>query len=94
MKEKKYDRDKVIEYAKKWAYSRNPQYYNYDGIGGDCTNFASQIFSPAVIHKHPESMHATAPYQKLLHLDRKLLPYRSVLQVKKSDFSSDLFCNI
>ena len=37
-----YNRAKVYEYAKKWAYSRNPQYYNYDPIGGDCTNFVSQ----------------------------------------------------
>ena len=42
MSKEKYDRQKVYEYAKKWAYSRNPQYYNYDLIGGDCTNFASQ----------------------------------------------------
>ena len=32
----------VIEYAKKWAFLRNPQYYNFDSVGGDCTNFASQ----------------------------------------------------
>ena len=38
MKEKKYNRKKVIQYAEKWAYSRNPKYYNYDNIGGDCTN--------------------------------------------------------
>ena len=37
-----YDRKKVYEYAKKWAYSRNPKFYNYDSIGGDCTNFVSQ----------------------------------------------------
>ncbi len=37
-----YNREKVYEYAKKWAYSRNPQYYNYDPVGGDCTNFVSQ----------------------------------------------------
>ena len=37
-----YNREKVYEYAKKWAYSRNPKYYNYDTIGGDCTNFVSQ----------------------------------------------------
>lgn len=41
-----YNRQKVYEYAKKWAYGRNPKYYNYDLIGGDCTNFVSQcIFS-------------------------------------------------
>jgi len=30
------------EYAKKWAFSRNPKYYAFDKIGGDCTNFISQ----------------------------------------------------
>lgn len=39
---KEYNRKNVYEYAKKWAYSRNPQYYNYDPVGGDCTNFVSQ----------------------------------------------------
>ena len=37
-----YNRDKVYDYAKKWAYGRNPKYYNYDPVGGDCTNFVSQ----------------------------------------------------
>lgn len=37
-----YDRDAAVKYAHKWAYSRNPAYYNYNNIGGDCTNFASQ----------------------------------------------------
>ena len=31
-----------MEYAKKWALSRNPKFYDYEKIGGDCTNFASQ----------------------------------------------------
>lgn len=37
-----YNRFAAVQYAHRWAYSRNPRYYNYDGIGGDCTNFASQ----------------------------------------------------
>lgn len=37
-----YDRQKAKEYAKKWAYRRNPKYYNFDSIGGDCTSFVSQ----------------------------------------------------
>lgn len=37
-----YNRQKVYEYAKRWAHSRNPNYYNYDPVGGDCTNFISQ----------------------------------------------------
>lgn len=43
-----YNRNKAIEYAKKWALTRNPQYFDFHGIGGDCTNFASQcIYSGA-----------------------------------------------
>lgn len=39
---KEYIRKDAINYAKKWAYSRNPTYYAFDKIGGDCTNFISQ----------------------------------------------------
>lgn len=42
MKIIEYDREKAVQYAVKWAFSRNPQYYNFDKLGGDCTNFASQ----------------------------------------------------
>ena len=42
MKEILYDRKKAIQYAQNWAYKRNPQYYNFDNVGGDCTSFASQ----------------------------------------------------
>lgn len=37
-----YDREAAVAYAHRWAFSRNPKFYNYDAIGGDCTNFASQ----------------------------------------------------
>ncbi len=37
-----YDRNRAVDYAKKWALSRNPRYFDFHGIGGDCTNFASQ----------------------------------------------------
>ena len=42
MKVKEYNRKKAIEYASKWAYKRNPRYYNFDRVGGDCTSFISQ----------------------------------------------------
>ena len=29
-------------YARRWAFSRNPAFYDFDGVGGDCTNFVSQ----------------------------------------------------
>ena len=37
-----YHREKSIAYAHQWAFGRNPAYYNFDLIGGDCTNFISQ----------------------------------------------------
>ena len=42
MKTKQYNRTKTVEYASKWAYKRNPRYYNFDSVGGDCTSFISQ----------------------------------------------------
>lgn len=37
-----YKRELAVQYAVKWALNRNPKYYNYDKLGGDCTNFISQ----------------------------------------------------
>ena len=37
-----YDRRAAVAYAHLWAYGRNPTFYDYEDIGGDCTNFASQ----------------------------------------------------
>lgn len=42
MKQIKYNREKVVNYAKEWAYKRNPKYYDFDLVGGDCTSFGSQ----------------------------------------------------
>lgn len=48
--EREYNRKDVLDYAHKWALGRNPRYYNYDGLGGDCTNFVSQcIFAGSKI---------------------------------------------
>lgn len=37
-----YYRDQAVQYANYWAFRRNPNYYSFDQIGGDCTNFVSQ----------------------------------------------------
>ncbi len=39
---KDYDRARALAYARRWALSRNPLYFDYTGIGGNCTNFVSQ----------------------------------------------------
>lgn len=43
-----YDREAAVNYALKWALGKNPDYYHFGGIGGDCTNFISQcVFAGA-----------------------------------------------
>lgn len=37
-----YDREAAVLYAHQWAYGRNPLFYDYERLGGDCTNFVSQ----------------------------------------------------
>jgi hypothetical protein len=37
-----YDREAAVAYATKWAFLRNNAYYDFDRLGGDCTNFISQ----------------------------------------------------
>lgn len=37
-----YNRQAAVDYAHRWAYYRNPDYFNFNELGGDCTNFASQ----------------------------------------------------
>lgn len=43
-----YNRVSAVEYARRWAFSRNPKFYNFDSLGGDCTNFASQCLFAGV----------------------------------------------
>ena len=37
-----YNRSEAVRYALRWALARNPDYYDFADIGGDCTSFASQ----------------------------------------------------
>lgn len=53
-----YDRWAAKVYADTWALSRNPAYYDFDGIGGDCTNYASQV-----IYAGAPMMDNTGSYQ-------------------------------
>ena len=38
-----YDRRAAVKYAHLWALDRNPKYYDFENLGGDCTNFCSQV---------------------------------------------------
>lgn len=37
-----YNRAAAVAYANEWAYARNPEFYDFSDLGGNCTNFASQ----------------------------------------------------
>lgn len=37
-----FEKNLLKIYAEKWALSRNPKYFDFTTLGGDCTNFASQ----------------------------------------------------
>ena len=37
-----YDRASAVAYAMRWAYRRNPLFFDFSEIGGNCTNFTSQ----------------------------------------------------
>lgn len=40
--QKPYIRERAVSYAKKYAFSQNPLFSSFAGIGGNCTNFVSQ----------------------------------------------------
>ena len=51
-----YNREKAVEYARRWALSRNPLFIDFTGIGGNCTNFVSQcIFAGAPVMNFTET---------------------------------------
>ncbi len=37
-----YNRRRAVRYALRWAFLRNPLFYDFEDIGGDCTNYVSQ----------------------------------------------------
>ena len=55
--EYRLDTEKELEYARRWSLGRNPAFYNFDPIGGDCTNFVSQCIyaGGAVMNYTPDS---------------------------------------
>ena len=82
MREIPYNRDAAVAYAREWALTRNPEYYNFENIGGDCTNFASQCifagaqkmnFTPVVGWYYRSSYDRTASWTGVEYLYRFLV---------------------
>ena len=51
-----YNRRLAVLYANRWAYFRNPNFYDFSDVGGDCTNFTSQclLAGGAVMNYTPD----------------------------------------
>jgi len=53
---KPYLRERAVEYARKYAFSQNPIFSNFRGIGGNCTNFVSQaIYAASCVMNYTET---------------------------------------
>ena len=50
---KAYNRERAVEYARRWALSRNPLFYDFTGGGGNCTNFVSQSILAGSLTMNP-----------------------------------------
>jgi len=50
-----YDREAAVRYAKRWALLRNPNYFDFEKYGGDCTNFVSQCLFAGILEMNYEN---------------------------------------
>ena len=80
-----YDRARAVAYARRWALERNPAYLNFDGLGGDCTNFVSQClyagcgvmnFTPVTGWYYRDAAHRAAAWTSVAYLYRFLTENR------------------
>ena len=54
MFQKPYNRTAALAYARRWGRGRNPQYYDFSDLGGDCTNFVSQcVYAGSGVMNYP-----------------------------------------
>lgn len=87
MREIPYNRAAAVAYARRWALGRNPAYYDFEKIGGDCTNFASQCiyagarvmnFTPVTGWYYRSASDRTASWAGVEYLYAFLVNNRSV----------------
>lgn len=87
MKTIPYNRSAAVAYARKWALGRNPAYFNFDALGGDCTNFASQCIyagagqmndTPVTGWFYQSANHRTASWTGVAYLYQFLVTNQSV----------------
>ena len=94
MRQLPYDRSQAVAYARHWALGRNPRYFDFETLGGDCTNFASQClyagagvmnFTPNTgwfylsVGDRTPSWTAVEPLYRFLVTNRTVGPYARVV---------------
>lgn len=99
MIEMPYNRSAAVEYARTWALSRNKAYYDFELLGGDCTNFASQCiyagatvmnFTPVTGWYYRSASDRTASWTGVGYLynflinNRSLGPYGHIVTAKEA----------
>lgn len=100
MQEIPYNRDAAVAYARRWALERNPAYYDFEKIGGDCTNFVSQCiyagaqtmnFTPVFGWYYRSSYDRSASWSGVRYLYNFLVnnqgigPYARVVQQREAE---------
>ncbi len=87
MREIPYNRQAAVTYAFRWALGRNPAYYDFENLGGDCTNFTSQCiyagakvmnFTPVLGWYYRSSSDRTPSWTGVEYLYNFLIGNRSV----------------
>ncbi len=87
MREIPYNRQAAVTYARRWALDRNPAYYDFTPVGGDCTSFASQCiyagagvmnFTPVMGWYYRNAVDRTASWSGVEYLYRFLINNKSV----------------
>lgn len=82
-----YNRKAAVDYARKWALGRSGAFYDFENVGGDCTNFASQCiyagagvmnFTPVMGWYYRSSADRSASWTGVEYLYEFLVKNRSV----------------
>ena len=103
--EKPYLREKAVLYAREWALKRNPNFYNFENLGGDCTNFISQcLLSGGAkmnynkygwfyinVSNRSASWTAVNYFQNFLYDNKTVGPFGKVVELDKLELGDIIF---
>ncbi|CAG8738376.1 3115_t:CDS:2, partial [Racocetra persica] len=80
-----YDRQKAVNYAGQYCKTPNPKYKNFDSVGGDCTNFASQVLNTGGIPTDKEWKPYTVPWINVVSFYNYLISHKLAKECQLSE---------